>query len=281
MSLGTAGAVLLICALVAKAHATPIPVANSFFDLPATGLPTNTTTHWNEADNPAITGWSLSIGGGPPTGGGVQVGGQPGQLPGHHQSYGRVYDPGVGLVTIRQDVGPLVPNTAYTLTVGVAAGDGSADRVGYGTLGLVEGDPEGFGYFYAISSFAVGGSFVDQTVSFTTGSSVSGHLGIALDVNFGPSTGSGAFNEVDFQNVRLDATPVPEPSALALAAVGGIGLLRLRLARTRARRPPADHSCMGVHGRHPTTNSQRPLARRVLPAHLRFHKSYPLTMKQH
>lgn len=222
------------------AQAAAIPVNNSFFDLPASGLPTNTTSSWNESDNPAISGWSLLVAGTPPTGAGVQVGGQPGQLPGHHQAYGRVYDPAqFGLISIRQDVGPLAPNTTYTLTVGVAAGVGDADGIGYGTIGFVEGHPDIPGSFYSFSPFAAGTSFTDVSLTFTTGPVINGDLGIALDVVSAGAPGNGIeFNEVDFQNVRLDAVSAPEPSAIALGTIA-VSCLGLGMLAKRARRPRA------------------------------------------
>ena len=103
----------------------------------------------------------------------------------------------------------LLANTTYTLSV----------DIGHRLDGLVSN--------YALSLFAGGtvlnslagsnglipiGTFADESFSFTSGASVpSGSLSIILG-SAGPQT--------DFDNVRLVATPVPEPGSLALLAAG-------------------------------------------------------------
>jgi hypothetical protein len=69
------------------------------------------------------------------------------------------------------------------------------------------------------------GSFIDQTLTCTTGTSVpSGFLGIVL-------TGDG--RQLDFDNVRLDVVSTPEPSTLVLmlTTLGVVGLLVARSRR--------------------------------------------------
>jgi len=69
------------------------------------------------------------------------------------------------------------------------------------------------------------GSFIDATLTCTTGASVpSGFLGIVL-------TGDG--RQIDFDNVRLDVVSTPEPSVLVLmlATLGVVGLLFVRSRR--------------------------------------------------
>ena len=69
------------------------------------------------------------------------------------------------------------------------------------------------------------GSFIDATLSCTTGASVpAGFLGIVL-------TGDG--RQIDFDNVRLDVVSTPEPSVLVLmlTALGAVGLLFARSRR--------------------------------------------------
>jgi len=103
----------------------------------------------------------------------------------------------------------LLANTTYTLSV----------DIGHRLDGFVSN--------YALSLLAGGsvlnslagsnglipiGTFADESFSFTSGANVpSGSLSIILG-SAGPQT--------DFDNVRLVATPVPEPGSLALLAAG-------------------------------------------------------------
>lgn len=67
------------------------------------------------------------------------------------------------------------------------------------------------------------GEFLTSTVTFTTGANPgSGSLGIRLLNLNGPGI------EVNFDDVRLDATAVPEPSAVVLVAAAGLVVLRRR-----------------------------------------------------
>ena len=69
------------------------------------------------------------------------------------------------------------------------------------------------------------GIFETSTVSFTTGSSHT-DAGQALAIRLVNLNGSGI--EVNFDDVRLDATPVPEPSTAILGAIGMICCLLKR-----------------------------------------------------
>ncbi len=109
-----------------------------------------------------------------------------------------------------QDVGSLLPNTTYTLTVAIGS---RADRINSpGIISLVNGfDP--FGTILATGGGipASQNTWQDYSISFTTGSLVSDNLVIVLSV-----APAGTI-QADFDNIRLDAvTAVPEPSTVAM-----------------------------------------------------------------
>jgi hypothetical protein len=128
---------------------------------------------------------------------------------------------------VSQDLGvPALPNTTYILTVGVGRRNATF---------TVEGNQSTFG-LYAGGDNADGGTllgaktydafpladltFVDDSLTVTTGDTVpAGNLVISLRTT-GPQ-------RAHFDNIRLEA--IPEPSALALAMLGLIGVAaRLR-----------------------------------------------------
>jgi hypothetical protein len=124
---------------------------------------------------------------------------------------------------VSQDLGvPLLPNTTYTLTVGVGRRNATF---------TVEDNDSRFG-LYVGGDLADGGTlladasynafpladltFVDQTLTYTSGDTVpAGNLVVSLRTAGG--------SRAHFDNVRLEA--VPEPATLALALVGLLGLV--------------------------------------------------------
>ncbi len=126
-----------------------------------------------------------------------------------------------------QDVGALLPNTVYSLTVYTGFNSGYASGE-FGVLQLVNGTSDTGtvlnGTTYDSSALT---SFGNVTLDYTTGSTVSGDLTLVL----GAAAPTGG-DQVGFNNVRLTANPVPEPASLGLFAVGGLGLLLLNRRKT-------------------------------------------------
>jgi hypothetical protein len=127
---------------------------------------------------------------------------------------------------VYQDVGALLPNTLYTLTVAVGNRKDQGDGLNGGTISLFNGiDPSATLLVVSDPFSAPAGEFRNLQITFQTGDSVSGDLTIAMQQTLG--------NNTAFDNVRLDAVAVPEPSswALIISAFLGVALLRKRQGR--------------------------------------------------
>jgi HpiC1 cyclase/PEP-CTERM motif len=126
----------------------------------------------------------------------------------------------------------IAANTSYTLTVSEGnRGGGFAQTAGF-TIALAYGSAVSTS-LTSSSDFAASedetyaespavGTFADYTINFTTGNS-DADIGQSLFVLLGSDVTAGN-NPIDYDNVRVTATSVPEPSALALAG-GGLALL--------------------------------------------------------
>ena len=118
-------------------------------------------------------------------------------------------------------------NTTYTLTVAV----GSRSEAGsYWNgdhefeLSLLAGSTVAASY--AGNSTALpNGTFTDLSATFTTDASGDPRSGQPLTIRYANLTGGG---NGDFDNVRVDATVVPEPATLALFGLGSLLVLLRR-----------------------------------------------------
>jgi hypothetical protein len=143
---------------------------------------------------------------------------------------------GIGnLSYIFQDLGvPAQPLTSYTLTVAVGNRNDTYSQPGnISRFSLLAGGENGT----VIATRDVDAStfqdlsFMDFSVTGVTAAAApAGNLTIRLEV---ASAGTNPVNadRGHFDNVRLDATPIPEPSALG--AIGGVSLAGLGLWRRR------------------------------------------------
>jgi hypothetical protein len=124
--------------------------------------------------------------------------------------------------SLYQDVGALVPNTTYSLTV--YTGFSNAYSSGeFGVLQLVNGTSDTGTVLNSLTytpSTVWPYAFENVNLTYTTGSTVSGDLTLVLGV---AAPAGGDF--IGFNNVQLTATPVPAPATIGLFALGGIGLL--------------------------------------------------------
>jgi hypothetical protein len=121
---------------------------------------------------------------------------------GDQYCYINMYNPSV-TGGIYQDVGPLQSNTIYTLTVAIGS---RADRINSpGIISLINGI-NNFGTILATTGGvpAKQNTWQNYTVTFTTGTSVSGDLTLELSV-----IGNATSIQADFDNVRVTAVSVP------------------------------------------------------------------------
>jgi hypothetical protein len=217
-----------LVAISTKAHADSVTVNNFSFENPA--LPNG--DYQSDPTHPApfsVPGWGSD----PANQNGVQnfIGtgayGNGATLPGTADGKQALF---VNGNDVFQDVGLLKPLTTYTLTVAA----GNQPSYGPGSVGAIELVNGTNASGTVLSSEVVGdlshpisvSNFTDFTTSFMTGSSVGGDLTIVLALTTG--------QQINFDNVRLEETVVPEPSSLvALCGLGGMTLISLVLRRRR------------------------------------------------
>jgi hypothetical protein len=194
-------------------YSVPVSVNNGTFASPGTGGYTAVNSS-NQTWNTAIVNWGSTV-----------------TNTANHGSVGVIVDsnPGGSQAAyinangndIYQDLGTLSANTLYTVTVYISlradGGDGAA-----GNIALLLGDTDA-GSVVASTPYATDtGTFVEYSVEYLTGSSVSGDLTLELSDTTGTGDQSVAFGDVSV------ATLVPEPASTALLAVASLGLLKRR-----------------------------------------------------
>lgn len=230
---------MLALALVSSGGAAPVVINNSSFESPAlaadgtfvtSGFGTGTFNSWgyNVQNGPGFEDFGIeNQGAGAYTG--AAGAGTPLGADGINVAF--LNNSSVGSTdSIFQDVGLLAPSTTYTLTIAIGQ---RLDRVNgsvqIALLNAASGnfDPFGTGTILASTTgvSSVNGSFQDFVTTFTTGAVVSNDLYVGARY-----TADGTI-QASLDNVRLDATVVPEPSAV-LTLLGGVGML-LSLRRSR------------------------------------------------
>jgi hypothetical protein len=130
---------------------------------------------------------------------------------------------------IFQNVGTLQANTQYTMTIAIGQRlDRTNGSIEFGLYGGATGATDIWASGTALSTAtnvsSTAGSFQDFVVTFTTGAIVSNDLYVGARYT---ETGANLI-QASLDNVRLDATLVPEPSMALLGGLGMLGLLRRR-----------------------------------------------------
>ncbi|GEM_PF-974313 len=153
------------------------------------------------ADNPGVTYWV--------NGNGSGANKMTGAV--YTQTTGGALGVSTGLLTFTYDV------LANTL-------DGSAPYGGYTANAFIKVFTPGFGYFFGLSSAALTPGV--GSVSFDLGSLTDGNVANVVQYGFelvGPNANPATVASLGL--VTIAAAPVPEPSTLVLAGMGGMALL--------------------------------------------------------
>ena len=217
-----------LCAL----SAASITVPNSSFELPS--LPSGANNNGGNGDSTTITNWTITAPAGNtdngvyhPASGFSSTNPLPAPADGNQIAY---MVPGAGKtssITTSASLGTVAANMLYTLTVALGnRNDNLFFDTGTYTIDLLANGVSIAEATKAGSSISHG-TFSDLSATFT--SAASGPLiGESLTIRLSATAGS-ASDEGIFDNVRLTATPVPEPNSSLLLeiAAAGTGLLAL------------------------------------------------------
>ena len=124
------------------------------------------------------------------------------------------------------------PNTVYTLTV--AVGHAQTFLPGDVTIGLYRDDNQTALAETVIPSAAIpANTFADFSAVFTSLPVNDPANGTGVIIRIGHTHLDAGERSVDFDNIRLDVTPVPEPASVATLALALIGALTTRRPRGR------------------------------------------------
>lgn len=244
--LGAGAALVMGCFGLARSQATAITVPNYNFDDPQGPYPDQvslTITNWTTTGPPSEV---VNIGDGPQNSGvGIFQNSYPG-MPGFATNappapagetanlayiFSGSQDPTYNLHTLSQVLStPFVANSQYTLTVGVA--DASApptvgDQLSIQLYYTTAADPNSPVYL-ATTNVVQGTSSLSDTS--LTDYSATATLGpddpaVGNDIGIIFTTSGVGGGEFDLDNVRVDASPVPEPACvtmMGLAMAGGL-----------------------------------------------------------
>ncbi|MBV9008813.1 MAG: PEP-CTERM sorting domain-containing protein [Verrucomicrobia bacterium] len=142
-------------------------------------------------------------------------------------------------ITTTSSLGAIAANMLYTLTVALGNGGGNLSTFNTGTYTielLANGTPVATNML--AGSAIPNGTFRDLSTVFSSPAS-GGVVGDALTIQLSATSGS-TNDEGFFDNVRLTASPIPEPATVLLTGAGtAVLLLRRRLSQllTRAEGP--------------------------------------------
>lgn len=211
------------------AGAAPISIPNFSFELPAQadGTFIASATNWVETGSGAHEAGAFN-----PTNASF-TGATGSTLPGTaHGAQGAFLHAGgtAGVtLTTAASLGTIQANTTYTLTVALGsmtnfpATGQSISQAAFTILGNGSAIPGG--QFTLDARTIPVGTFTDYTIAFSTGAT-GPLIGQSLTVNVGYAADLDSAIVAD--NVRLDASPVPEPTAAVLLAASSIVMLRRR-----------------------------------------------------